>query len=259
MMDTSLSTWFLACFLIQIIRAQNYESFEASNPTWTAPVRYGARRRTSGTTLKWNIVHGPTASSNTGPSTGQGGVGNYAYFETSAPVEKGDQAYLQATKQITTNTAQLGFWYHMYGSTVGSLELKIKTDSTGNSYTLEHTNRRCSNYMKNGVWTRTWTKPGSLQACADECVAQAGANCDYFSYTETGNEAGSCLYSVQGCRSEYWSNGYKLYKPESYVSTGFYLSGNQGNQWSYRTIDLSSHMAGSGIVDLRFIATRGSS
>jgi len=80
-------------------------------------------------------------------------------------------------------------------------------------FDLYRENARCANYKIRGEWTRTWSNTPSVAACADECMEQAGDNCNFFSYTESGRGAGSCLYSIHGCRLEGWGGGYKVYEP----------------------------------------------
>jgi len=115
----------------------------------------------------------------------------------------------------------------------------------GISYKLAYSNKRCANYKIGGKWQRSWTKPGSIQACAEECYAKAGSNCNYLSYAETGTEAGSCLYAEAGCRLESWGNGYKVYKPvteEETSWTGYYVQNGQ------KTMDFSLNFNTDGTI-----------
>lgn len=80
--------------------------------------------------FNWTIGTGPTASGNTGPPndhTYGTGAGHYLYTETSPPVQKGHLAVVESMwynpigrSMMTTFT----FWYHMYGATSGSLEVR---------------------------------------------------------------------------------------------------------------------------------------
>ena len=51
-------------------------------------------------TFDWVILTGPTLSQNTGPLTGYGGDGFYAYIEASGPKVPGENAVLQIREQM---------------------------------------------------------------------------------------------------------------------------------------------------------------
>jgi len=89
-------------------------------------------------------------------------------------------------------------------------ETEVVNNST--RFNLVRASARCANYKIRGEWTRSWSKAPNVQACADECMELAGDNCNLFSYTESGPEAGSCLYSIHGCRTEGWGT-YMVYEP----------------------------------------------
>ena len=84
--------------------------------------------------LDWTLNVGTTPSSSTGPSSDHTtGAGNYAYLETSS-VFVGDSAiYISNCIDISglTNPA-IRFWYHMYGTTMGTLRLEIFDGTTWN-------------------------------------------------------------------------------------------------------------------------------
>ncbi|XP_046860028.1 uncharacterized protein LOC124453273 isoform X2 [Xenia sp. Carnegie-2017] len=72
----------------------------------------------------WTIYSGSTLSSSTGPSSDRRGsiCGKYIYIETSSPRVLGDKAWL-VSNYFNTTTKCFTFWYHMYGSTIGSLNI----------------------------------------------------------------------------------------------------------------------------------------
>ena len=79
---------------------------------------------------------GTTPSSNTGPADDLSGGGNYIYMEASGH-DPGDQAVLttDCLDFSTVEDPQLIFYYHMYGSGVGSLSVDI-TDENGQTSNL---------------------------------------------------------------------------------------------------------------------------
>lgn len=70
-----------------------------------------------------------TGSSSTGPSGDNTGGGNYLFMEASACYSQVADLY-SPVFDFTTNTApRIRFYYHMYGQSMGSLELAYSTDS----------------------------------------------------------------------------------------------------------------------------------
>ncbi|XP_031562135.1 uncharacterized protein LOC116297953 [Actinia tenebrosa] len=80
-----------------------------------------------------------TPSKGTGPSadhTSPDGSGYYIYLEASG-VAVGSKAVLRSAEQTGSNDQKcLTFYYHMYGSTMGALNVKLKTVSTGETTIL---------------------------------------------------------------------------------------------------------------------------
>jgi len=91
----------------------------------------------NGDEFDWLGQSGGTLSPSTGPSSGAEGSTYYMYIETSDPRVLGDEAILQTWNCMNLNgltNPTMTFDYHMYGSTIGGLELLISTDgSTWNS------------------------------------------------------------------------------------------------------------------------------
>ncbi|EDO47787.1 predicted protein [Nematostella vectensis] len=84
--------------------------------------------------FNWNRGSGATVSSGTGPSADHTlgtAAGFYMYIETSSPVQPGWKARLIGGIQPRTYSSCLTFWYHMYGSTIGTLNVYSKTSSLG--------------------------------------------------------------------------------------------------------------------------------
>ena len=93
------------------------ENFDAGIGTWT--------------NNGWTLDALGTTSSSTGPSDDITGGGNYMYFETSSPVVAGDLVTLTSEcldiSALTTPT--LAFNYHMYGASMGTLEVFVNGTS----------------------------------------------------------------------------------------------------------------------------------
>ncbi|XP_074645315.1 MAM and LDL-receptor class A domain-containing protein 1-like [Tubulanus polymorphus] len=83
-------------------------------------------------TLQWTRYSGRTPSRNTGPgrdhtSMTENGpiIGSYVYVEASSPAKEGDQAWLEANTTSSSDSCVMNFYYHMFGLTMGKLEVKI--------------------------------------------------------------------------------------------------------------------------------------
>ncbi|CAH3170581.1 unnamed protein product [Porites evermanni] len=90
----------------------------------------------------WTLSSGSTLSASTGPSSGQGGSGNYMYIETSFPRRPGDKAKLVLTVPNNRETSCLSFYYHMYGATVGTLNVY-----SGNSKVFNISGHQSNNWI----------------------------------------------------------------------------------------------------------------
>ncbi|XP_028831423.1 MAM and LDL-receptor class A domain-containing protein 1 [Denticeps clupeoides] len=80
--------------------------------------------------LDWQRESGPTGSANTGPTGDHtSGRGHYVYLESSPPSKVGEVA--QLSSPLLPPAPQQGYcitlWYHMFGATVGSLRLLMKS------------------------------------------------------------------------------------------------------------------------------------
>ena len=63
--------------------------------------------------------------------------GHYMYIETSAPRKQGDKARLLSEDFEPTSSRGrcVKFWYHMYGATIGTLRILVKTGPGNQSET----------------------------------------------------------------------------------------------------------------------------
>ena len=111
------------------------EDFEAGLGAWT---------NAGGDVFDWTRGSGGTPSIGTGPSGDHTtGSGWYMYIETSSPRVAGDTAILEIPcfDLGGVSGADLSFWYHMNGSSIGTLNVDVSTDCLD--------------------WTNVWTLSGS--------------------------------------------------------------------------------------------------
>ncbi|XP_074635197.1 uncharacterized protein LOC141893713 isoform X1 [Acropora palmata] len=77
----------------------------------------------------WLIGSGSTPTGSTGPSADHTtGSGKYIFVESSSPAQEGDKAKLLSAKFPSTAGRCLSFWYHMYGSSIGALNVYINKE-----------------------------------------------------------------------------------------------------------------------------------
>ena len=77
-----------------------------------------------GDKFDWTRKSGGTSSSSTGPSAAADGR-YYMYIEASSPRRMGDHAILKSPPLVLTKPTKMRFKYHMYGSSMGSLSVKV--------------------------------------------------------------------------------------------------------------------------------------
>lgn len=83
---------------------------------------------TTGDIFDWTRISGSTSSVSTGPPSAK--VGSYyKYTETSSPRLTGDTAWLVSNRVFEDKTYCLSMYYHMYGSTQGTLKIQTITGS----------------------------------------------------------------------------------------------------------------------------------
>ena len=73
----------------------------------------------------WIVQSGPTPSSNTGPTSDFSGIGSYIYTEASNTF---NTLFVFQTECFNVDALpgmELSFWYHMYGASMGDLEVFI--------------------------------------------------------------------------------------------------------------------------------------
>lgn len=109
-------------------------NFESGLCTWT---------QAKDDQFDWTRVQGGTGTTNTGPSSDHTtGSGYYIYIETSSPRRVNDTARI-ISQPININTTMcLNFWYHMYGTSVRTLNVYMKVGGS----------------LSPPVWSRTGTR-----------------------------------------------------------------------------------------------------
>ena len=64
-------------------------------------------------------------------------LGYYVYFEASSPAKKGDTACFHSSKDFAAGSCyRLTFWYHMWGSGMGKLDVQMKNSDGSNTRTV---------------------------------------------------------------------------------------------------------------------------
>ncbi len=78
----------------------------------------------------WRVNSGGTTSTGTGPSGAHSGS-NYFYFETSGGGATGTIVSPMVDLAFGSDDAELSFWVHAYGATMGTLEVGVGTSPSG--------------------------------------------------------------------------------------------------------------------------------
>tara|TARA_B110001452_G_scaffold231736_1_gene208706 strand:+ start:1633 stop:3279 length:1647 start_codon:yes stop_codon:yes gene_type:complete len=137
---------------------------------------------TDGGPFPWTWRSGSTCSSSTGPSSGFGGSGSYYYAETSTTQPCNGVQHSSATTGSLYNLTydgsgcvggyvhSLTFYYHMYGSTMGELEL---VDAAGSR-----------------LWSRTGDQPGDQGNTWHQATATVDSTSFAFEYRRGSNYYG---------------------------------------------------------------------
>ena len=74
----------------------------------------------------WQIHDGQTSSGSTGPNSANGGT-YYAYCETT--YSGGTGTYILESDVFSSTSTTMSFYYHMYGSTIGTLTVEESSNS----------------------------------------------------------------------------------------------------------------------------------
>ncbi|KAH3850646.1 hypothetical protein DPMN_093071, partial [Dreissena polymorpha] len=95
----------------------------------------------AGDNFDWTLHQGETPSENTGPTydhTTGTLQGKYYYIETSAPRQSNETAWLQSEYRASSygETHCLEFWYYMFGSSIGYLNVRLSENTTVPGYNI---------------------------------------------------------------------------------------------------------------------------
>lgn len=112
---------------------QNFDSWTETSPevSCTADGTVGffdCWTNATGDDIDWDILSSSTASGSTGPSSDYSGNGNYIYTEASYCFE--NIGYIKSVNLdlSSLNSCELKFYYHMYGSNMGTLSVQVSID-----------------------------------------------------------------------------------------------------------------------------------
>lgn len=140
-----LLTLLASCLLGSVLMAQpcvpnstvpffeDFETFTTGTPGMVGP--NWTRSSNNPGSLGWFVDNGGTGSGSTGPSadhTTGTTAGIYMFTETSSPTALGDTFTITSPciDLVGTTAPRLTFWYHMYGATMGTLEVRVSDGTT---------------------------------------------------------------------------------------------------------------------------------
>ncbi|XP_074645956.1 neuropilin-1a-like [Tubulanus polymorphus] len=121
---------FLQGFAASCLVVQTFFAFSTSNVVLprqlTNDFETGIGMWNSQGTLQWTRRSDGTPSSSTGPSADHTtGSGKYYIYLEATGASTGDQAELAANTQSASDSCVMNFYYHMHGSSMGKLEVKL--------------------------------------------------------------------------------------------------------------------------------------
>ncbi len=182
------------------------ESFESFFGLWTQETT---------DSIDWTRISGATSSANTGPTSASDG-NFYIYTEASGAVGFPNKVanILSPCFDLTTlDDPKLTFMYHMYGATMGTLNLQAsvnggnwttiwtKTGDQGDSWLMAnvdliaYTNETELRFRFNGTTGSSFTSDIAIDAISINCTGYAGDNqldaipVPSYPYTDTGSTA----------------------------------------------------------------------
>jgi len=121
---------------------QNFDSWLTSSPAFSCTADGSITfsdnwTNVTGDNIDWDILTGATGSTGTGPSSDHtSGSGNYLYTESSSCYGNTGEITSPCFDLSVISNPELTFWYHMYGSSMGTLSVQVSTDG-GSSWSAD--------------------------------------------------------------------------------------------------------------------------
>ena len=121
---------------------QSFDGWSTSSPAYNCTADGSVTLQddwtnVTGDDIDWDILSGSTGSSNTGPSSDHtSGSGNYLYTETSSCYNNTGYITSPCFDFSALSDPQLTFWYHMYGSAMGTMSVQVSTNG-GSSWSAD--------------------------------------------------------------------------------------------------------------------------
>lgn len=113
------------------VSAPFQESFENNSIDCITATTIGGPLTANTDSPTWGVNSNATGSANTGPSTGAYDGTNYVYMETSGGLTgTTDTLYFNPVDLSPLTIPTLSFWYHMYGSNMGTMKMQIAQAGT---------------------------------------------------------------------------------------------------------------------------------
>ena len=152
------------------------EDFELNISYWTGDLSWSVQND------KWVRHFGATASAGTGPNGAQSGS-KYRYYETTIPGNNHSVPYngTMVSPDIdltTSDTSELSFYFHAYGATMGTLDVRVGSSNLGYTsvYTLSGQQQTSSSAPWQNVTVDLSAFLGEVVHLVFEYTSQVGTN-----------------------------------------------------------------------------------
>lgn len=162
--------------------SEDFESFSScsTTPAASCPLANNWVNQTNDD-IDWTTNNGGTTSSNTGPSNDFNpgtSSGNYLYLESSNSGHPSKEAIVTPPCFDLTSVynAELGFAYHMYGNTMGTMYVDVSVDSGAN-----YTNIWSLSGNQGNLWNQAFVDLSSFDGQTIKIRFRGVTGGDYFS------------------------------------------------------------------------------
>ncbi|MCP9201291.1 DUF6443 domain-containing protein [Gramella sp. GC03-9] len=185
-----------------VLLAASDESFESGLGGWT---------QSSSDDMDWSRRSGGTPSSSTGPSGAYDGS-YYIYTESSSPNFPSKTAIITSPSYDVSSISAFTFNYHMYGATIGSIQLQISSNGGGSWGT---------------IWSKSGNQGTSWQSYTVNLSNTTGSQMFRFVATTGSNYTGDiALDNFVFTTSAGCNDALSLSNTENYVFTRTYQNEN---------------------------------